>query len=516
MEELISLILSYLKGIWKYRWYAVVIAWIVVLAGGYKVYSLPNNYQSSARVFVDTRTILKPLLAGMTTVPNMDQQVSIMSRTLLSRPNIERVLRMVDLDLKATDAKDHERLVSDMKSRISINASNGADLYVFSYNDQNPTIAKDVVQSFLTIFVEGSFGNQKQDSEKAIKFINEQIKNYEDRLILAEKAVTDFKIKNRGLLPRDGDFGTQLQAVSDSLNEAKLGLREAEQARNAIKNQIEDYAPYEDLDTEQAPSTIVNPAIDARIQALVNDMDALRLRFTERHPDVISIKRLIAQLEERKLEEAKLQKPATTRDRDRDRGRNYSPMLQQLNFSLSEAEARVAAMKARVDEYSSRAAQLTALTIAKPQVAEEFAQLNRDYHINKNNYENLIGRRESAKLSGELSATSDMLTFKVIDPPTVPLAPSGPNRLMLFSMVFLGALLGGIGVALLMSQIRPTFMSQNSLRETIGLPILGTVTMNWTPHEKTKHKRSLYAFGLAITLLVALYSVVMIILYLKL
>ena len=513
MEELISLILSYLKGIWKYRWYAVAIAWIVVLVGGYKINSLPNNYQASARVFVDTRTILKPLLASMTTVPNMEQQVSIMSRTLLSRPNVERVLRMVDLDINATDAKDHERLVSDLKSQIRINASNGADLYVFSYNHQTPKIAKDVVQAFLTIFVEGSFGNQKQDSEKAIKFIDEQIKNYEDKLVIAEKAVTEFQIKNRGLLPRDGGYGSQLETVSDSLNEAKLGLREAEQARNAIKDQIEDGSLSDDLNSELAPATIiVNPVIDGRIQALTNDMDALRLRFTERHPDVISIKRLIAKLEERKLEEAKHKKPVI----DRDRGKGYSPMLQQLNVSLSEAEARVAAMKARVEEYSSRMAQLTALTIAKPQVAEEFAQLNRDYNINKSNYESLVGRRESAKLSGELSATSDMLTFKVIDPPTVPLVPSGPNRLMLFSMVFLGAVLGGIGCALLMSQIRPTFMSQNSLRESIGLPILGTVTMNWTDHEKTKRKRSLYAFGLAITLLVALYSVVMVILFLKL
>ncbi|RFC33391.1 MAG: polysaccharide chain length determinant protein, PEP-CTERM locus subfamily [Candidatus Nitrotoga sp. SPKER] len=512
MEELIALLISYLKGIWKYRWYAVVIAWIVVLAGGFKVYSLPNNYEASARVFVDTRTILKPLLASMTTVPSMEQQVSIMSRTLISRPNVERVLRMVDLDIKVTDAKDHERLISNMMSQIKISGSNNADLYVISYNHQNPKIAKDVVQSFLTIFVEGSFGNQKQDSEKAIKFIEEQIKNYEDRLVTAEKAVTDFQIKNSGLLPRDGDYGSQLQAVSDSLNEAKLGLREAEQARNAIKNQIEDGAPPEDLTTGQAPSTIANPEIDARIQALTNDMDALRLRFTERHPDVISIKRLITKLEERKVEEAKLKKPVT----DRDRGKSYSPMLQQLNVSLSEAEARVAAMKARVEEYSSRSAQLKALTIAKPQVAEQFSQLNRDYQINKSNYESLIGRRESAKLSGELSATSDMLTFKVIDPPTVPLVPSGPNRLMLFSLVFLGALLGGIGSALLMSQIRPTFLSQNSLRESMGLPILGTVTMNWTANEIIKRKRSLYAFGLSISLLIVLYSVVMVFLFLKL
>jgi hypothetical protein len=83
-------------------------------------------------------------------------------------------------------------------------------------------------------------------------------------------------------------------------------------------------------------------------------------------------------------------------------------------------------------------------------------------------------------------------------------------------MVFVGALVGGIGSALLMSQIRPTFLSQNSLRESIGLPILGTVTKNWTINEKIKQKRSLYAFGLSITLLVALYSVVMVLLFLKL
>ena len=94
MEELIQQVLSALKGIWKYRWHAVLVAWLVAIAGFIKVISLPDNYQTSARVFVDTQTILKPLMAGMTTVPNTEQQVAIMSRTLLSRPNVERVMRI--------------------------------------------------------------------------------------------------------------------------------------------------------------------------------------------------------------------------------------------------------------------------------------------------------------------------------------------------------------------------------------------------------------------------------------
>lgn len=504
MEELITRLLSLMKGVWKYRWYSAVIAWVIVLAGGIKVYSLPDDYQASARVYVDTQSILKPLLSGMTTIPNVEQQVSIMSRTLLSRPNLERVLRMVDLDVKAKTAKDHEQLVNELASQIRILGTGRDDLYTLSYNNENPKLAKDVVQSLLTIFVEGSFGDKKQDSATAVQFIDAQIKSYEEKLITAENALKDFKLKNSGLLPRQGgDYGSQLSAIEDSLNQAKLELREAEQARNAIKNQIANDEPADDQSAEPAPSTISNPEIDGRIQGLQKNLDSLRMQFTERHPDIIATKRLIAQLEARKLEEAKLKKPSA------DRGMNYSPMLQQLNVALSEAEARVAAMKARVEEYSTRSYRLRALSNAIPEVEAQYTRLNRDYEVNKTNYDQLVSRREAAKLSGELSNTTEMMTFRVIDPPTVPFTPAGPNRLKLFSLVFIAALLAGIGTAFLISQIRPTFLSQSDLRVATGLPILGTVSMNWTDREKIKRKKSLYAFGLSFFLLFSLYGGIM-------
>jgi hypothetical protein len=91
----------------------------------------------------------------------------------------------------------------------------------------------------------------------------------------------------------------------------------------------------------------------------------------------------------------------------------------------------------------------------------------------------------------------------------VPLRPSGPDRLRLASLVFLGALIAGIAFAMLLSQLRPTYLSQQGLRESTGLPILGSVSMNWTDHEKAKRKRSFYAFGASIAVLVTLYAGVM-------
>ncbi|CDG83265.1 XrtA system polysaccharide chain length determinant [Janthinobacterium agaricidamnosum] len=499
MEELIEQLLSSLKGIWKYRWHAVLVAWLVAIAGWSKVISMPDDYQTSARVFVDTQSILKPLLAGMTSVPNVEQQVSIMSRTLLSRPNVERVMRMVDLDLDARTARDHEQQLDELLSKIKIGGTNSYDIYTITYNNKNPKLVRDVVQSLLTIFVEGSFKGKKGDSDKAVQFIDEQIKNYEDKLNAAENLVKEFKIKNNLLLPRQGiDYGSQLWMSSDSLNNARLELVEAEQARNAINSQIAGDEPVLDLDT--APAAIDNPEIDGRISALNKNLDALRMQYTELHPDIISTKRLVAQLEQRKIEESKL------KTANNDPGKNYSPMLQQLKVALAEADAKVASIKARVQEYAARYERLTAQSNAVPEVESQLSQLNRDYQINKENYEKLIGRREAAKLSGDLSSTTEMMTFKIIDPPTVPFTPVGPNRPLLLSAVLAGAVLAGAAAALLISQIRPTFLSPSELREVTGMAVLGTVAMNWTAAQRIKRRHSLYGFGLCLGGLFVIYG----------
>ncbi|HZV65203.1 MAG TPA: XrtA system polysaccharide chain length determinant, partial [Telluria sp.] len=295
MEDLISQLLSSVKGIWKYRWSAVAVMWLVAIAGWTKVFSMPDDFQTTARVFVDTQSILKPLMSGMTTLPNVEQQVSIMSRTLLSRPNVERVMRMVDLDVRATTPRDHEILVDELMSKIKISGTSTYDIYTISYNNRNAKLVRDVVQSLLTIFVEGSFKGKKGDSQKAVQFIDEQIKSYEDRLIAAENMVKEFKLRNSSLLPRQGvDYGAQLAIAADQLNNARLELMEAEQARSAIKAQVSGDEPV--LNLEQRPTAILNPELDARISTINKNLDNLRMQYTEEHPDIIAAKRLITQL----------------------------------------------------------------------------------------------------------------------------------------------------------------------------------------------------------------------------
>jgi len=502
MDELITQLTRHLSGAWKYRWQAVVIAWLIAITGWIVVYKIPDTYESSARIYVDTQSILRPLMAGMAMSPNVEQQVSIMSRTLFSRPNVERVMRMVDLDIKTNTIKDHEMLIDAVTNNIKIESTGRNDLYIISSTNENPKIAKDIVQALLTIFVEGSIGDKKKDSATAINFIDEKIRDYEGKLIAAETDLKEFRRKNLAILPGEGaDYAAQMQTVAEQLDKAKLELTEAEQSRDTIKKQIAGDEPT--LAGDDSLGSADNPEIDAQIESLNKNLDTMRLHYTEAHPDVIGIKRLVARLEERKLEEAKLPK------KNRDPGKNYSPMLQQLNVDLSQADSNVAALKARVAEYTRRHDSLESASNAILETEANLSQLNRDYNVYRTNYEKLVERRETAKISDSLSDTSGLMTFKIIDPPTTPLIATGPNRLRLFSLVFLAALASGLGVAFMMSQIRPAFHSQGDLREITGLLVLGEVARIWTDQEKIKHKRHLYAFGFSLLALLILYGLIL-------
>jgi len=486
MEQLFSQLLSSLKGIWKHRWAGFCVSWLVVLAGWTKVYSLPNEFQSTARVFVDTQSILKPLMVGMTSVPNVEQQVAIMSRTLLSRPNIERVLRMVDLDVRAVSPRQRDDMVDEMLKRIQINGTGSYDIYTISYTNSDPRQVRDVVQALLAIFVEGSFKGKRGDSEKAVQFIDDQIRSYELRLLAAENSVKDFRLKHNYLLPREGqDYSAKLLAASEALAGAQLELAEAEQSRKAMEAQFGGDEPV--LATVGAPGE--TSELDSRISALNKNLDSLRMQYTEQHPDVVSALRLIAQLEEKRQQERqKAPDPSEL-------ARQYSPLYQQMKVALAEAEARVAALRARVEAMGQRQHQLQMQRDEVPELESQLGQLTRDYQVNKDNYEKLIARREAAKLSGELTTTTEMMSFKIIDPPTMPQRPIGPNRALYFSAVLAIGLLSGAVTALGLAEMRPTFLSPAELRTATGLRVLGTISMNWTDEEKRRHWRDRLGFG---------------------
>lgn len=172
---------------------------------------------------------------------------------------------------------------------------------------------------------------------------------------------------------------------------------------------------------------------------------------------------------------------------------------------LATAEVQVAAMQARVDEFSGRLAQIRDQLKTAPQIEAEAAQLNRDYAVTKKNYEDLVARRQSAVMSGELDVASGVADFRLIDPPRVAPKPVSPNRLLLFPLVLVVALAAGVGFSVVASQVRPTFGDANELRLKTGLPLLGVVTAIVSDTERRRERSNLFRWFTASGGLVGLF-----------
>jgi len=510
MQEVLEQLMSYARGAWRFRWYVHLIAWPLCIGGWVLVYTLPDQYEASARVYLDTQSVLRPLLKGLAVETDSTKEVEIMTRTLLSRPNLEKVARMTDMDLEATTPEEMEELLDRLQHTISLQGSARENLYTITYVDKEPELAKQVVQSLLTIFVETSLGDTRKDTDIAQRFLDQQIEEYEARLFAAEEALKEFKRKNVGMMPREGqEYYQQMQEAIARLSEAQLELSEAVRRRDELRRQLRGEEPTFGM-VPQMPARQVatNSALDARIQKLQTRLDELLLQYTDRHPDVVAIKRTIETLEAQKAEElaqaAKLN-PISAAPSALD----TNPIYQQLRISLGGLEASIAALQVRVDRYQGEVNHLKTMVDTIPEVEAQLKRLNRDYAINKQNYETLLIRRESAKISREAGQSSENVKFRIIDPPRVPLEPSGPNRPLLVSVVLVAGLLAGIVFAFFMSQLKPSFDSVRTVTRELGVPVFGSVSRIWNGHARLKRRAEVLAFGAMGLLLVALFGVYM-------
>jgi uncharacterized protein involved in exopolysaccharide biosynthesis len=205
--------------------------------------------------------------------------------------------------------------------------------------------------------------------------------------------------------------------------------------------------------------------------------------------------RLIKDLEEQKSKEVKeLRRIAMAAPPPAVGSLNSSLAEQEMSRLLATSEVQVAALRARVAEFASRYEQARESLKTAPQLEAEASQLNRDYAIHKKNYEDLVSRRESASMSGELETASGVADFRLIDPPRVSPKPVSPNRLLLLPLAFAVALGAGLFTAFAGSQLRPVFHSAVELRGKVAIPLLGVVSHVGSAIEERREKVNLIRF----------------------
>ncbi|MCC6201467.1 MAG: hypothetical protein IT494_00505, partial [Gammaproteobacteria bacterium] len=284
----------------------------------------------------------------------------------------------------------------------------------------------------------------------------------------------------------------------------KLLLSEAVNRGSELANQLKGGS---EVDPTFADPFLTSPAlaaIDARMQSMQSRLDELLVTYTDRHPDVINIRKSLEDLQSRREVEVAAAAEQRAAMGPMDSGNAYQAQMQ---LALVESEAQIASLRTRVGEYEKRVAELGKLVDTVPEVEAELARLNRDYDIQKSQYDQLVARREQARLGQQVSQAADDVQIRIIEPARQPLVPTKPNRILLVSVVFAASLGVGAVLAFLLSQINPRIFSGNELKSLVNVPIVGQVSLLSGPQYRHQRVMELAAFSVGILGLTAAYGV---------
>lgn len=488
IQQIIDEVIDQIRGMWRFRWYAVAVSWAIALFVWYSVYTMPNIYGASARVSVDTNSLLPSLTRGLTASENLMDQVELVSKALLTRPNLEAVARQTDLDLRAETPQQMEGLITSLQMRVEV--SGGRDnIFSISFKDANREMARSVVAALLDTFVESSLGARGDDADMTERALALELGDHEQRLEKAEADLAEFKKRNLGFMPEDGgDYYSQLQAALSAVESTERQIGSMRQKRDEIARQLEGEAPVFGLMSSTSAQAVANCSQSANIAELKSQLSALLVDFTEKHPRIVMLRETIGTLEEQCREELSSM-PLTSSATPAGEALDNNPVYQNLRLQLSNAEVELASLQEEDRTNQRKVAQLRADVDKIAEVEKELKRLNRDYGVISGRYQELLERWESLQSKKRIDPVTDHVQFDILEPPFAATKPVAPNRPLFLAAGLIVALGAGVALAFGLNQLRPVFFTRHAIKRSAGLPVLGSVSMILSPDEIQARRR---------------------------
>lgn len=490
MNALVEDIVEEVRGAWRFRWWGLLAAWIVGVVGWFIVMLLPDLYEGRSTVFVDTRTALRPVLQGLAVEQDVDAELNFVRQSLLGTPQLEKIARDVGLlTPDMTDVRKRTPVIDSMRDHIVITVTsaagsegdqNAGSMYSIVYQDPDRSRSLKVVGELLNTLIVDTLGGKRQGSQDAQKFLETQIKDYESRLRAAEDRLADFKKQHIGAMPTEqGGYFSRLQSEMDTVKNTQQALSVAISRRDELTRQLHGEPA---LSTTGAPAAPGTPGASAgagsdtlsRTREAQAHLDELLLNFTDKHPDVIAARQTLAELQARRAEELEQLRKGDP-NAVANSGATANPVYQSIQLELNKAEVEIASLNRQLADHQGRVGELRRALDTMPKVEAEYAQLNRDYDVNKTQYTALLTQLEKAKL-GQEADTSGSVRFEIVEPPNAEYHPVSPHRVLLVLGVFVLAIGMGGALAYLIQKLKPVFWSVKGLTAFTGVTVLGAVS----------------------------------------
>ena len=526
MNPTLDKLMDEITSTWRYRWLALGVASGLALAGWVIVFMLPDLYGAQASVLVDTRTMLEQGVKGVALQQDVSAELTYVRESLLSDPRLLDVARQVGLLPAGSEINPIrvERAVAALRKHIKLTMERGDDTpeygsttsgsttYGIHYQDTSRLRALNVVTILQQTFIEETLGGKKRGSENAQQFLESQVKDYEKRLRSAEDRLADFKSRNFGLMPSDqGGYFSQLQKETEAVEDTKTKLLIAENRRSALEKQLHGDAVVSATSTIAVPmGTSGSIGVDtlSRIAQTRAHLDELLLKYTDNHPDVIEARKNLAELEARRATEIENLKSGDA-SAAASSGASANPVYQSIQLALNKADVDIADLRTQLGEHEDKARQLRQLLHTAPQIEAEYAQLNRDYDVNKTQYTALLSSYEKARL-GERADSAGSVKFEVVQPPTVSTAPVFPLRSVFLAGVLLASLAAGLALANRVGRWRPMVGSSSGLTALTGVPVLVVVGSAFPSRARRVWRRELWTISAASACLLLAFAVVVV------
>lgn len=502
---------SHLSGAWHYRWTAIAVAWIVCLAGWGIFALLPNQFEAVAKIYIDTDTMMAPLLRGLTVMTDPDQQVSVMLNTLLTRPNLEQVVRLTEPSNAALSSADLARKVQSLQSHTTLRPLGTKNLYELAFSDNNPNKALSVSQTLISIFVDSNIGTKRRDFQGAQSFLDDKVAEYETLVREAEQRRAAFKQANLDVLSNTitpDSARAEVEKARQDLGAAQARLSSLQAQLRAIPKVVYVDGPGPIIlssGTSNNATIGSGGSLFQRLAEAKQSLIELQSKYTDDYPDVKAAKRQVTELQN----EVAATPPVGTQGSGNQSISN--PIYVQTQGKMSDAMTDVAFQSHRYSDALATMQAAKNMTSRAIEVNTKFADLDRDYDLVHRTYQDLISRREAARISQSVNDQQSTINVRVIEPPKKAPFPSAPNRPLINSLILLAGLLCGFFTALALSWNAGRFFAKDQLLAEFDYPVIGVVSRLERTDDTALARRTFSALAASLLFLFCSYLGVMLV-----
>ncbi len=470
-----------------------VIALLVLLAG---LFVLPQKYTASTTILAQESDIIQPLLEGRAVATGVVDRAGIARQVVYGRKVMQAILETGGWLADKPTPVEQDKLIEDIRGNTRITAPR-ENLVQITYSDSDPERTFNVTRRLADLFISESLATKERESRDAYQFISKQVDDYHRKLTDAEQNLQRYRSENVDAQPGSAtDVNTRITALRTQVEQARMSLMEQRSRAQALDGQLSGESAVTAVQTRES-------VYRAQLLELQAQLDTLLLSYTEQHPDVVRIRHQMADIQTAMREDA--QRPRQGGDQDGAFGNaQLNPLYQELRSRLSEVRREMAATESRMNALQELLDQELGRSRRIAASESTLAELTRDYEVNRDIYQDLLRRRENARVSMELDREKRGLTMRIQDPAAMPLRPSG-LRLAHFAA---GGLLFAVAVpfALLFVRVRfdPRIRSVRQLERRQPSYAVLTVVPRYLTARDRRHELGRTALSASIFALVVL------------